>query len=532
MASQPPAKRRSLTRSPTIDPDFAKETGQRVIDNVVEGSWYKDGTLLPKLSVSYCEGFAKVLEPGQCKCLHGKRTWGSMCSGSEGAHFVMQACEAALASWCTASGQDALEMFQLFACESDAFKRRWIDELINTKRRALGIVLLCIFRDIRDMHGSKAWCETHQKECLVPDVDLLVVSTSLSVGFWADTFRGFLGFLDHHHASVVLYENSDNMVDDGQHMAQCNLDVFQSELAARGFEGQNFLLNAKLFGVPQNRRRHFAVYLASGRTSIVNFADRTVFDQFITLTELLKLCRRAHPPITDVLLPANDVRVQNHLLACLDSTVEKASSKGGSWISEHQKEYGKLRVRWGSPPPCEATRSSPWLRTLTWPQRSILTLHQHRLIASSTQLISSTSTDMVQALAPSRGAVPRLMIDLMPSIGRLTTSAIDESGEVVPCILPKQILWMHVDEPRPMQGIEAMMLQGFPISKVTLQPWMRDSVLQSLAGNAVACPVMLALAMSTFVAISWRGNDMPQTQRSSSEEDVQSALDLLATISE
>ena len=139
---------------------------------------------------------------------------------------------------------------------------------------------------------------------------------------------------------------------------------------------------------------------------------------------------------------------------------------------------------------------------------------------------------MGQAPAPSRGAVPRLMIDLMPSIGRLTTSAIDESGEVVPCIFPKQRLGMHVDEPRPMQGIEAMMFQGFPISKVTLQPWMRDSVLQSLAGNAVACPVMLALAMSTFVAISWRGNDMPQTQRSSSEEDVQSALDLLATISE
>ena len=36
---------------------------------------------------------------------------------------------------------------------------------------------------------------------------------------------------------------------------------------------------------------------------------------------------------------------------------------------------------------------------------------------------------------------------------------------------------------------------------------------------------MLALA-------TWRGNNMPQTHRSSSEEDVQSALDLLATICE
>ena len=83
-----------------------------------------------------------------------------------------------------------------------------------------------------------------------------------------------------------------------------------------------------------------------------------------------------------------------------------------------------------------------------------------------------------------------------------------------------------------MLGIEAMMLQGFPISKVTMHPWMANSLLQSLAGNAVACPVMLALAMSTFVAITWRGNNMPQTHRSSSEEDVQSALDLLAMISD
>ena len=350
MATQPPAKRRFLTRAPTIDPEHAKEIGQRLMANEVPGSWYKDGTLLPKLAVSYLQGFAQVLGPGQRKCLHGKRTWGSLCSGSESAHFIMQACEASLASWCTASGQDPLEMRQLFACESDTMKRRWIDEHINSQRRAESRRLLCIFRDIKDMDGSKAYCETHQRKCTVPDVDLLLVSTSCkdlsklarrnqtqcdrpvlamqtSPGGSSDTFRGFLGFLDHHHVSVVLYENSDNMVDDSQQMSQSSLDVFQSELAARGFEGQNFVLNAKLFGVPQNRRRHFAVYVASGRNSIANFADRTVFDQFATLSELLKLCRRAPPPITDVLLPATDVRVQNHLLACLESTVDKASSK-------------------------------------------------------------------------------------------------------------------------------------------------------------------------------------------------------------
>ena len=81
-----------------------------------------------------------------------------------------------------------------------------------------------------------------------------------------------------------------------------------------------------------------------------------------------------------------------------------------------------------------------------------------------------------------------------------------------------------------MLGIEAMMFQGWPISQVALQNWMTDALLQSLAGNAVACPVPLALAMSTFVAISWRDNDVSQTQETSSKEDVETALDLLAMI--
>ena len=81
-----------------------------------------------------------------------------------------------------------------------------------------------------------------------------------------------------------------------------------------------------------------------------------------------------------------------------------------------------------------------------------------------------------------------------------------------------------------MLGVEAMMFQGWPISQIAPQPWISENVLQSLAGNAVACPVLLALAMSTFVAISWRDNNMSQTQQTSSKEDVETALDLLAMI--
>ena len=71
----------------------------------------------------------------------------------------------------------------------------------------------------------------------MPDVDVLILSTSCkdlsclskhksssvavlglqhSPGGSADTFRGgLLSYLDNHKASVIFYENSDHLVDDG-----------------------------------------------------------------------------------------------------------------------------------------------------------------------------------------------------------------------------------------------------------------------------------------------------------------------------
>ena len=67
---------------------------------------------------------------------------------------------------------------QLFACESNLKKRRFIDVIVNSERRARGDVLVCIFCDIKDMGKRRAPCHVHKKECEVPDVNVLRVSTS------------------------------------------------------------------------------------------------------------------------------------------------------------------------------------------------------------------------------------------------------------------------------------------------------------------------------------------------------------------
>ena len=83
-----------------------------------------------------------------------------------------------------------------------------------------------------------------------------------------------------------------------------------------------------------------------------------------------------------------------------------------------------------------------------------------------------------------------------------------------------------------MIGREALFFQGWPISEVELQPWMTDSFLYGLAGNAVACPVLLALLLATVSAVSIKSNedeaDIPWSNED--EADQAAALLLLADV--
>ena len=65
-----------------------------------------------------------------------------------------------------------------------------------------------------------------------------------------------------------------------------------------------------------------------------------------------------------------------------------------------------------------------------------------------------------------------------------------------------------------------MFFQGWPISLVELdKPWITDSLLYGLAGNAVACPVMLAILMATISAISITDTDVVQEVAWTNEDD-------------
>ena len=266
----------------------------------------------------------------------------------------------------------------------------------------------------------------------------------------------------------------------------------------------------------------------SSTSNLIDFSSHTVLDQFRTVSALLNLCRRRCPPIREVLL--------DHAHPILESELNRRLARPkvpiGAWVVEHQKEYAKYLKRWGANPPCVATENSKWLPTLTLSQKSILVLHQYRLLAADTKLVKKRAKPVVTGSAQAGRRMPRLMVDLNPSIGRFTHSSHDDSNniEIAPCILPQQLLWLHFygdgQEPRPMIGIESMLLQGWPVLQVALEGWMDDRLFQGLAGNGVPLPILVALLSSVFDGISWVG---PACERPGNDEDdsIQSAISLL-----
>jgi site-specific DNA-cytosine methylase len=308
-------------------------------------------------------------------------------------------------------------------------------------------------------------------------------------------------------------------------------------MSNRNLEGQDFILNIILFGVPQNRRRYFAVYLSTS-SPIIDFSRRTLFDQFATIHAFLSCCRRQFPPLEEVLLESDSKHLAEELERRLALRGARPSSSP-TWVPEHQKEYNKLRLVWGIPSPCQATRQSPWLQTLTRSQHSILVLHQSRLITAITQLRTAGAKSFAGQASNSTVADQtksrKLLIDMNPSIGRFCGSLVDDcSGlQIAPCVLPQQLLWAHLPTPRCLIGIEAMLLQGWPVLQVLdadelggLPDFISDKMLQSLAGNAVSPPMLLALLIFSCLGISWiaPGSD------SETDEELEVALKLVAEV--
>ena len=157
---------------------------------------------------------------------------------------------------------------------------------------------VCIFKDIQDMGACQAPCATHQRQCPIKGVDVLVLGTSCkdlsrcnsgvkklffeqshSRGGTSQTFRGFIQCVERLCPPIILYENVDSMDDNVSNTTErsSNMDVLMAEMGARGYEAQAFLTDASSFGLPARRRRFYIVFIRASANPVTALEDAIHF---------------------------------------------------------------------------------------------------------------------------------------------------------------------------------------------------------------------------------------------------------------
>ncbi|CAJ1455628.1 unnamed protein product [Effrenium voratum] len=310
-----------------------------------------------------------------------------------------------------------------------------------------------------------------------------VLTQATSRGGSAQTFQGLLSYVEEHRPLLILFENVDSM--DDKSGGPTNLDLFLSELASRGYEGQTCMTDASQFGLPARRRRVYVLLVRATCNPLLDFSKRSLTRQLETFRRLVPSCLRTAPCATKVLLGHDDEAIQAELQAreAARATGPGSGSASGSWADTHMQFAETIRVRWGQRPPASLA-NNPWFKTFTAREQDALPLCQ-------------------------QSAPTTLLRDLSQSISRMNSATLQESGRhLAPTMMPKRS--------RLLLGREALTLQGFPASTFVRelsqhQPlaWLQsdfpsESLMADLAGNAMALPVVLAMLQAAFAALEWQ----------------------------
>ena len=186
--------------------------------------------------------------------------------------------------------------------------------------------------------------------------------------------------------------------------------------------------------------------------------------------------------------------------------VPRRGSNDADLMQAHLKAYQSKKLRWGSVQASPLTSSSPWYSTLLPREKEVLIFSQ------------ATRPDAI-------------MRDIGQSITMVRTGPKGIGDiELAMTLMPKQIVWLELPPPsehRLMLGVEALRLQGFPVSRLAPETLRKhgDSLLGDLAGNTWALTKMLSVTMSCLAALSWA--DQGECVDNTSGDDIAGALDVL-----
>ena len=494
---------------------------------------FTDGTLMAKLASEHCDTFRKLLSEKR-ECFPPRElTIGSACSGTAGevvaAHFFEKAVNAV--------SDRGFRIKTLFACESEAKKRAWIEGVHQWKANmdlASGHVettLPCNFLDVSEIGDASgmARCATHKQKCRVPHCNIFVCCTSCkdmsrmsppcgkilaettSTGGSADTFKGMLAYIDVARPAILVFENVESIGDADASGGGSNLDIVLAELSSRGYENQQMIGDSAQYGVPQSRKRCYIIGVLAIANSEFDFLERSTENTFQSLRSLITVGQRTPPCAAQVLYAGSDKRVLDRLRQLQSQPLncrKKCYAAGSAVISSAANG-----VSWSAIESPEIMKLNPWFLTLS--------PLQYKVCAYSLR------TD----------PTPALFRDISQSLQR-TRSSIKTiyDRHLSFTVTPKQVVVVFKDDeaPRLLLGEEMLLLHGFPVSAVSdLVNRTENQVLADLAGNMVSSLIMLILLMSSVACVEWSDVDrIPRcAEEATASEDIETAtyaLGLLA----
>ncbi|CAE7454779.1 SSRP1 [Symbiodinium sp. CCMP2592] len=336
----------------------------------------------------------------------------------------------------------------------------------------------------------------------------------------AQTFRGMLAYVQNHSPSIVVFENVDTMDDRGD--ATSNLDILLAEMSNRGYENQVIMSVVVVAAVVP-----VAAAVKAAGSALMEFGERSISSMFATVRAVMSSCVRTPCCATEIFLPSDhafavsDLEIRQKKQEKRRELQAKSGPTAQTWMDSHMSFARSLKFRWGEAVPREL-KENEWYQTLTEREQDALRLAK----------IQSQSL---------------LFRDVSQAVGRVNSPTLDSitGVHVLPTILPKMQLW-YEKQSRIWLGCEAMICQGYPVLPLLAtyeavkrpQAWTATEVLmQELAGNAMALPVVLAILQSMFVSFSWAPAAAEATtahtlRRAVSQEDVLQALSALAQVSD
>ena len=464
-------------------------------------------------------------------------------------------------SFCTGSGMDCRVLESIHTCfafrgldtefqcvgmcESALKKRIWNGAWANYKHGACP----CIFMDMKYMGNETAPCWSHgfsskkerlsnskeePKHCNVPRADLAFYGSSCKYFSHANhqkqhgsnekfmstdagkdhqsyiTLKGFLAYLKKYKPSMFVWENVGAVADGDQQDKEANnvAKYFEMEISPEGYEIQVNFCEASFWGLPQDRKRIYAVGVLPSN-NLFCLDDVTGF--FASFREFLSATRMPSPSLHLVLQCSHGL-LQHCLKDLLEVRQEIASKRVGkagntAWETRHINYCRQKQIRFSTLKASAAVRENAFYSTLREDQQQLIAIAQEEFGED-------------------------LCIDLTQSLGTFSRVVPKRDDMAIATLMPANDWWISLPERQGLLlGREALMLQGFPYhqleevveSDADLKKVFSESFAMDLAGNAFSGTVVLVLLLALFLTLPWKEDVGGDGER----ELLRSVLDLL-----